>query len=85
MVVLTIDTNDPSQEKVKKWMTDRGYHFPVLWGDQFAFRAGVTAFPTTWVVDQEGGIAFEVVGSTSHFTQEFGWRVEALLEDGGES
>ncbi len=62
-------------------MDDRGYDFPVLWGEKFAASVGVTAFPTTWVVDREGRIAFRVVGSAGPFAQEFGWRVEALLED----
>lgn len=64
-------------------MADRGYHFPVLWGERFATKAGVTAFPTTWVVDREGRIAFLEVGGTGLFAQEFGWRVDAVMEDGG--
>lgn len=60
-------------------MEDRGYHFPVLWGERFAVGAGVAAFPTTWVVDREGRIAFNVVGNMGPFAQEFGWRVEAVL------
>ena len=60
-------------------MDDRGYHFPVLWGERFAIKAGVSSFPTTWVVDRDGTMAFSVVGSAGPFAQEFGWRVEALL------
>ncbi|TFH66614.1 MAG: TlpA family protein disulfide reductase [Gemmatimonadales bacterium] len=86
VVVFTINSKERSRETVKKWMEDRGYHFPVLWGDKFAESAGVTAFPTTWVVDREGRIAFIEIGSSGFFAQEFGWRVDAvLLDDGGGS
>ena len=61
-------------------MEKRGYELPVLWSDGYHNRAGVTAFPTTWVVDREGRIAFKEVGTATHFAQEMGWRVEALLD-----
>ena len=80
MVILTINAMDPTRDFVLKWMEQRNYEFTVLWGDGYYQEVGVMAFPTTWVVDREGNIAFEVMGGTIHFAQEFGWRVEALLE-----
>ncbi len=61
-------------------METRGYDFPVLWNDGYYQEAGVRGFPTTWVVDREGRIAFSVLGPPEHFGQEYGWRVEVLLE-----
>jgi hypothetical protein len=61
-------------------MDQRGYDFTALWANGYARKAGVMGFPTTWVVDREGRIAFEVLGGTDHFDQEYGWRIEALLE-----
>lgn len=80
MVVLTINSKDGTKEQVKSWMNARGYTFPVLWDDGYVRRAGVQGFPTTWVVDQQGRIAFDWVGGDAgRFSQELGWRVDAVL------
>ena len=71
---------DPTKDFVRKWMGDRGYDFPVLWSDGYYRKAGVRAYPTTLVVDREGNVAFKVIGGTERFAQEYGWRIEALLE-----
>jgi hypothetical protein len=63
-------------------MEERNYDFLVLWNDGYAREAGVMGYPTTWVVDQQGGIAFDVLGGSQRVLQELGWRVEALLEAG---
>lgn len=80
MAVLTINVNDPTQDYLRSWMRARGYDFPVLWNDGYNRRAGVMAYPTTWVVDPEGRIAFRILGDTDRFAQEYGWRIEGLLE-----
>jgi len=61
-------------------MDARGYDFPVLWGGGFAYDVGVVGFPTTWVVDREGRVAFNVMGATMRFAEEFGWRIEAVMD-----
>jgi hypothetical protein len=73
---------DPTKDFVKRWMEERGYEFPVLWSGSYHRKAKVRGYPTTWVVDREGNIAFEVLGGTDRFEQEYGWRVEAVLEEG---
>ena len=60
-------------------MEERNYTFTVLWGNGYDRKVGVRGFPTTWVVDGDGRIAFEVIGGTDRFAQEFRWRVEALV------
>jgi hypothetical protein len=77
--VLTINSRDPSKEFVADWMRKRNYYFTVLWGGTFHKEVGVEAFPTTWIVDREGDIVFEVVGGTDRFAQENQWRVESIL------
>jgi hypothetical protein len=80
VAVLTINSRDGTPNQVQMWMEARGYEFPVLWDDGYVRRAGVRGFPTTWVVDQEGRIAFEWVGGDANrFAQELTWRVEAVL------
>jgi len=61
-------------------MEARGYDFPVLWGGGFAYEVGVDRFPTTWVVDREGRIAFKVAGPSVWFAEELGWRIDALMD-----
>ena len=78
MAVLTVNTRDPNKFFVRRWMEQRGYDFPVLWGDGYYRQVGVMAFPTTLVVDREGKIAFKAIGGTEHFAQEFGWRIDAV-------
>jgi hypothetical protein len=75
-----MNVNDPTRDHVRRWMEKRGYDFPVLWSDGYNRGAGVRAYPTTLVVDREGQVAFFVVGNTDRFAQEYGWRIEALLE-----
>ena len=81
MTVFTINVKDPTRDHVRTWMEQRNYDFPVLWGERYHLESGVSAYPTTWVVDREGRIVFEVVGGTGHFSQEFGWRVESLSDE----
>lgn len=62
-------------------MEKRGYDFTVLWSAGYNRKVNVRGFPTTWVVDREGNIAFEILGGGDRFGQEYGWRIEALLND----
>ncbi len=80
VVFLTIDYNDPP-ERVREWMAENGYDFPVLLDDGFVRRAGVNAFPTTWFLDRNGLIAFVHRGASQTTFEEFVWRVEMLLEE----
>jgi hypothetical protein len=50
----------------------------VLIDDGYLAKAGVFAFPTTWFLDREGRIAFDVEGWTKELVEEFSWRIEAL-------
>ena len=81
MAVLTVNERDPTRDYVRSWLAERGYDFPVLWGDGYGRKAKVRGYPTTWVVDKDGTVAFTVIGGGERFAQEFGWRVEALLEN----
>jgi thiol-disulfide isomerase/thioredoxin len=83
--VLTIDHND-SPDKVRDWMRDKRYDFPVLLDDGYvSARARIDGFPTTWFLDRNGRKAFEEIGWSKHLVEEFGWRIEALREGGGAS
>jgi thiol-disulfide isomerase/thioredoxin/tetratricopeptide (TPR) repeat protein len=79
VAILTIN-NDGNPEKVRKWMREKKYDFPVLLDAGFAQKEGVRAWPTTWFIDREGRMAFEKKGWTEHLVEEFQWRIEALRE-----
>ncbi|HEX6160280.1 MAG TPA: redoxin family protein, partial [Thermoanaerobaculia bacterium] len=76
VVILTIN-NDQSVDKVKNWMAEKKYSFPVLLDDAFATKH-VRVFPTTWFIDGSGELAFEKRGWTKQLIEEFSWRIESL-------
>jgi tetratricopeptide (TPR) repeat protein len=79
VVFLTIDFNDPP-DRVREWMSENGYDYPVLLDDGFVGRAGVNAFPTTWFLDGDGLMIFRHIGASNTVYEEFVWRVEMLQE-----
>jgi len=81
VVVLTID-NDTDPEKVRDWMKQRNYDFPVLLDDGYVKRMGIEAFPTTWFVDVRGNKAFVLVDWSKWLLEEYSWRIEALKNEG---
>jgi tetratricopeptide (TPR) repeat protein len=77
VAILTID-NDANPDDVPPWMAQKKFTFPVLIDDQYVRKVGVTSFPTTWFLDQDGRKMFEKVGWSQELLEEFTWRIEAL-------
>lgn len=77
VAILTID-NDQNPDDVSPWMSQKKYTFPVLLDDHYVEKTGITRFPTTWFLDQQGRKAFEKAGWSEKLLEEFGWRIEAL-------
>ena len=76
--ILTIN-NDNDAAKVRRWMAEKQYDFPVLLDDGWLAKSGVvTTFPTTWFIDRDGRLAWEAIGETKELRQEFSWRIEAM-------
>lgn len=80
VVILTIDTQDPSEDVVRAWVKKKGYTFPVLYDDGFVSKTGIRAFPTTWFIDTAGRLAYEKSGWSEYLEEEFGWRIESLQQ-----
>ncbi len=83
VVILSIDTND-ELEKVKKFIADKKYDFPVLLGDSYVsnvMSGGAFIFPTTVFIDKQGKIAFVKRGNTGNLFEDFGLRIENLKRD----
>ena len=70
---------DPSPTHVLEWMNVRGYEFPVLWDDGYTDRAGISAWPETWVLDREGRLVFDVEEIPGGWGQTVSWMVNAIL------
>jgi len=84
VVVLTVDTKDDPDE-LREWMAKREVDFVVLIDDGYVDSQGVNAFPTTWFMDRAGRIVFAKRGWSESLAEEFGWRVEALRRNPGET
>jgi hypothetical protein len=82
VVFLTINTFDPDLDKVRSWMAENEYDWPVLVDDNFVTRYGVSSYPTTWFADRDGRIVFEHIGASAAVFEEFVWRVEMLQAKG---
>jgi len=83
VVFLTINTFDPDLDKVRSWMAENEYDFPVLVDENFVIPHGVRGSPTTWFVDTDGRIVFEYTGVSAAVYEEFVWRVEMLQGEAG--
>jgi len=80
-VTLITINNDPNPDDVPAWMEEKGYGFPVLLDEGYvAGEAGISSFPTTWVLDKEGRIVFDKKGWSQELLEEFTWRIEAVRE-----
>lgn len=77
--IVTVDTDaDPSV--VRQWMSNNHYDFTVLLDDGWAYRSGISAYPTTWFLDPHGRIAFKKEGWTEKLVDQFSWRIDVLKE-----
>lgn len=63
--LLAVAVSDPEAD-IRAFMTENGLTFPVmLEGDSAANAYGVSAIPTTVIVDSEGQIAKKLIGGTT--------------------
>ena len=73
---------DGKAAEVREWMRARGHKFDVLLDAGYCTSNGVNMFPTLWVLDREGRIAYKHLGPSKHLREEFGWRIESLRGTG---
>ncbi|MCY1010434.1 redoxin domain-containing protein [Nannocystis pusilla] len=75
--ILTIHFGGEKDE-VARWMREHKHRFPVLLDAGFCQKAGVEMFPTFWVLDREGRLAYTLPGASENLREEFAWRIESL-------
>ena len=83
VVFLTINSRDHDLDRVRTWMADNEYDYPVLVDDGFVIRHPIPGFPTTWFADPNGRIVFEYTGVSTAVYEEFVWRIEMLQAEVG--
>ncbi len=65
--LITIAVQSGSNEELKKFMQEKGLEFPLI-NDRngvLAKKFAITAYPTTFIFDKDGEVAFSEVGYTS--------------------
>lgn len=68
-------------EKVKPYIQERGYKFPILYGtDDIAAAYGVRGIPTLVVIDQQGKIAYRHIGYDPTLPEVLTWQTKELLK-----
>ena len=79
VVVLQVNLDARLEEFAKSGT----YDFPMAMGYGFVQKTHVSRYPTTWVLDQNGKIVYEAIGTrgTNAWLRETTWRVEALLKE----
>ncbi|MFZ5434184.1 MAG: redoxin domain-containing protein [Calditrichota bacterium] len=68
-------------DKVKPFIEQNGFHFPILMGDNdIAAAYGVQGIPTMVVIDQQGNIAYRHVGFNPTIPEVLTWQTKELLK-----
>jgi thiol-disulfide isomerase/thioredoxin len=68
-------------DKVKPFIAERGFHFPVLYGTgDLADAYGVQGIPTLVMIDPQGKVAYRHVGYNPTLAEVLQWQVNELLK-----
>jgi thiol-disulfide isomerase/thioredoxin len=68
-------------DKVKPFITERGFHFPILFGtNDLADAYGVQGIPTLVMIDPQGKIAYRHIGYNPTLPEVLTWQVNELLK-----
>lgn len=81
LVVLAIST-DQEKEKVRPFVEQHGYTFPVLFADgkvESAYKVG--GIPVVYLIDREGAVQFHQLGYSPGGEKRIEQQVEKLLEN----
>ena len=62
-----------SEEHIKKFLKDQGYTFPVVmdYNGEFVYKYGISAFPSTFIIDKEGYVTQYVPGGMDKDTMKY--------------
>lgn len=78
-ILLSLDTED-NRHKVTKYLSDKGFSFPVYTTDgSLPKQLQVSTIPTTFVVGSDGKIKLKKVGTANYATTEFQQFLQGLV------
>lgn len=65
--------NEVNQEHIEKFLKDEGHTFPVVFdeGGSLVYQYGISAFPSTFVIDKDGNISQYVRGGLDKNTMKY--------------
>jgi thiol-disulfide isomerase/thioredoxin len=76
------ETGAEREAKVRKFMEEKKFTFPVLFDDNFVYKYGVDGIPTKFIIDKKGMIQFKNVGfEGSKMLDEMTIQIDMLLDD----
>ena len=86
--ILALDTwenvkGEEREVQVKKFLTENGYTFPVLFDEGFVDKYGVEGIPTKFVIDRKGRVAFTSIGfsGADEMLEELTTQIDVLLAE----
>ncbi|MEE2709707.1 MAG: redoxin domain-containing protein [Gemmatimonadota bacterium] len=69
---------DQETEKIKPFIAQYGYTFPVYHGTAASHLFGIISIPTTLVIDKQGKVQYRHTGYHPEITDFLTWEIEAL-------
>ena len=62
-----------SEEHIKEFLKEEGYTFPVVmdYNGEFVYKYGISAFPSTFIIDKEGYVTQYVPGGMDKDTMKY--------------
>lgn len=69
---------DPNPDAVRRYLSENDFGFDVLIDDQYARAANVVGIPTTWFVDPQGNMVFDLRGVTHDLENEYVARLDQI-------
>jgi len=80
-VAFVAASTDHEREKVKPYIQENKYTFPVAFAEDTAEKFGVEGIPSLFIIGPQGKIRYKIVGfdPDKDFVREMTWRLESLL------
>ncbi len=81
-VVFVAASTDREKEKVKPFIEELKFTFPVAYAEDTATKFGVEGIPSLFIIGPQGKIRYKIVGfdPDKDFVKEMTWRLESLLD-----
>ena len=81
-VVFVAASTDQERHKVKPYIEELKFTFPVAFAEDTATKFGVEGIPSLFIIGPQGKIRYKIVGfdPDKDFVSEMTWRLESLLD-----